>query len=63
METIKQVNIKHRTYVYNDIINLDEFDSKMTMLIMTFSKTSKWLMACSKLAKWWFNIVVLNRAR
>ena len=41
METIKQVNIKHRTYVYNDIINLDEFDSKMTMLIMTFSKTVK----------------------
>ena len=31
METIKQINIKHRTYYfYNDIINLDEFDeSKM----------------------------------
>ena len=27
METIKQINIKHRTdYFYNDIINLDEFD-------------------------------------
>ena len=27
METIKQVNIKNRTfYFYNDIINLDEFD-------------------------------------
>ena len=27
METIKQINIKNRTYYfYNDIINLDEFD-------------------------------------
>ena len=27
METIKQINIKNRTYCfYNDIINLDEFD-------------------------------------
>ena len=27
METIKQINIKHRTYYfYNDIINLDKFD-------------------------------------
>ena len=27
METIKQMNIKNRTYYfYNDIINLDEFD-------------------------------------
>ena len=27
METIKQVNIKNRTYYfYNDIIDLDEFD-------------------------------------
>ena len=27
METIKQINIKNRTYcLYNDIINLDEFD-------------------------------------
>ena len=31
METIKEINIKNRTYYfYNDIINLDEFDkSKM----------------------------------
>ena len=28
METIKQINIKNRTYYfYNDIINLDEFDA------------------------------------
>ena len=27
METIKEINIKNRTfYFYNDIINLDEFD-------------------------------------
>ena len=27
METIKQINIKNKTYYfYNDIINLDEFD-------------------------------------
>ena len=27
METIKEINIKNRTYYfYNDIINLDEFD-------------------------------------
>ena len=27
METIKQVNIKNKTYYfYNDIINLDKFD-------------------------------------
>ena len=27
METVKQINIKNRTYYfYNDIINLDEFD-------------------------------------
>ena len=27
MEEIKQVNIKNRTYyIYNDVINLDEFD-------------------------------------
>ena len=27
METIKEMNIKNRTYYfYNDIINLDEFD-------------------------------------
>ena len=27
METIKQINVKNRTYYfYNDIINLDEFD-------------------------------------
>ena len=27
METIKQINIKNRTYYfYNNIINLDEFD-------------------------------------
>ena len=27
METIKQINIKNRTYYfYNDIINFDEFD-------------------------------------
>ena len=26
METIKQVNIKNRTYFYSDTINLDEFD-------------------------------------
>ena len=27
METIKQINIKNRTYYfYNDIVNLDEFD-------------------------------------
>ena len=29
METIKQINIKNRTYYfYNDIINLDEFDGR-----------------------------------
>ena len=30
METIKQINNKNRTYFYNDIINLDEFDYSKT---------------------------------
>ena len=30
METIKQINIKNRTYhFYNDIINLENFDSSL----------------------------------
>ena len=30
METVKQINIKNRTYYfYNDIINLKNFDSKL----------------------------------
>ena len=34
METIKQINIKNRTYYfYNDIINLDEFDDSRIRLI------------------------------
>ena len=43
METIKQINIKNRTYYfYNDIINLDEFDEskikvdKKTLVILIF---------------------------
>ena len=39
METIKQINIKNRTYYfYNDIINLDEFDeSKIKVVKKDFS--------------------------
>ena len=34
METIKQINIKNRTYYfYNDIIDLDEFDESKIKLI------------------------------
>ena len=33
------------------------------ILIMTCSKSAKWLMICSKLAKRWIKIVVINRAR
>ena len=30
METLKQINIKNRTYYfYNDVINLDEFDESI----------------------------------
>ena len=43
METIKQINIKNRTYYfYNDIINFDEFDEsktkvdKKTLMILIF---------------------------
>ena len=33
METIKQINIKNRTYYfYNDIINLENFDSNLLKL-------------------------------
>ena len=33
METIKQINIKNRTYYfYNDIIDIETFDSKMLKL-------------------------------
>ena len=40
METIKQINIKNRTYYYyNDIINLDEFDeSKIRVAKKTLMK-------------------------
>ena len=33
METIKQINIKNRTYYFhNDIVNLDEFDESITKI-------------------------------
>ena len=33
MQTIKQINIKNRTYYfYNDIINLDEFDESKSKI-------------------------------
>ena len=41
METIKQINIKNRTfYFYNDIINLDKFDeSKIKIEKKDFNDT------------------------
>ena len=33
METVKQINIKNRTYyLYNDVINLENFDSNLLKL-------------------------------
>ena len=32
MRTIKQINIKNRTYFYNDIIDLENFNSSLLKL-------------------------------
>ena len=40
METIKQINIKNRTYhFYNDIINLENFDSSLLKIDKNHIKT------------------------
>ena len=39
METIKQINVKNRTYYfYNGIINLDEFDNNDLIVQVVFSR-------------------------
>ena len=40
METVKQINSKNRTYYfYNDIIDLENFDSILLKLVKNYIKT------------------------
>ena len=40
METVKQINCKNRTYYfYNDIIDLENFDSILLKLVKNYIKT------------------------
>ena len=42
MGTVKQINIKNRTYYfYNDIIDIENFDAKLLKIEKNHAKTQK----------------------